>query len=106
MMEDYKQAVQSSLVANVANCYYTLLMLDAQLRIAIETDLTEEQIATLAETGAVTRRQKGETEFLELFPGVTIDVRGGKKGEADATRAASGSFVFIPKKMGLLLMVR
>ena len=75
-------------------------------RIAIETSLTEEQIATLAETGTVTRRQKGEAEFLELFPGVTIDVRGGKKGEADATRAGSGTFVFIPKKMGLLLMVR
>ena len=48
MMEDYKQAVQSSLVANVANCYYTLLMLDAQLRIAIETDsVWEKSVRTI-----------------------------------------------------------
>ena len=34
---DYEQAVTSSLVANVANLYYTLLMLDDQLRISEET---------------------------------------------------------------------
>lgn len=34
---DYEQAITSSLVANVANLYYTLLMLDDQLRISEET---------------------------------------------------------------------
>lgn len=34
---DYEQAVLSSVVANVANLYYTLLMLDEQLRISEET---------------------------------------------------------------------
>lgn len=48
MMEDYKQAVQASLIANVANCYYTLLMLDAQLRIATETDsVWEKSVRTI-----------------------------------------------------------
>ena len=31
--EDYQRAVQSGIVANIANCYYTLLMLDKQLEI-------------------------------------------------------------------------
>ena len=34
---EYKQAVTSSLIANVANLYYTLLMLDEQYRISQET---------------------------------------------------------------------
>jgi NodT family efflux transporter outer membrane factor (OMF) lipoprotein len=35
---DYRQAVQSGVVAGVANIYYTLLMLDAQLDIAEQTE--------------------------------------------------------------------
>ena len=35
--EDYKQAVYSSLIANIANIYYTLLMLDEQLEISRQT---------------------------------------------------------------------
>ena len=34
---DYKQAVRSQLIANVANTYYTLLMLDEQLKLSEET---------------------------------------------------------------------
>lgn len=34
---DYKQAVRSQLIANVANTYYTLLMLDEQLTLSEET---------------------------------------------------------------------
>ena len=34
---DYKQAVRSQLIANVANTYYTLLMLDEQLILSEET---------------------------------------------------------------------
>ena len=36
--EDYKQAVQVELAANVANLYYTLTMLDRQLEIAEQTE--------------------------------------------------------------------
>lgn len=35
--EDYRQAVYSSLIANIANTYYTLLMLDQQLDISRQT---------------------------------------------------------------------
>lgn len=34
---DYKQAVQTQLIAGIANTYYTLLMLDAQLEISTQT---------------------------------------------------------------------
>lgn len=44
----YKQAVQTQLVATIANSYYTLLMLDKQLRISSRTKQTwEENIRTL-----------------------------------------------------------
>ena len=35
--EDYQQAVYSNLIANIANTYYTLLMLDEQLEISRQT---------------------------------------------------------------------
>ena len=35
--KDYQQAVRSQLIAGIANTYYTLLMLDGQLRIAEQT---------------------------------------------------------------------
>ncbi|MEG1749458.1 MAG: efflux transporter outer membrane subunit [Tannerellaceae bacterium] len=35
--EAYQQAVRSSLIANIANSYYTLLMLDRQLAVSVET---------------------------------------------------------------------
>lgn len=37
---DYRQAVQAQLIAGMANTYYTLLMLDAQLEIAQQTELS------------------------------------------------------------------
>lgn len=43
--EDYRQAVQVSLASNVANLYYSLVMLDRQLEIAVETEgLWEESL--------------------------------------------------------------
>ncbi|MBQ7899600.1 MAG: TolC family protein [Bacteroidales bacterium] len=46
--EAYKQAVQTQLVATIANSYYTLLMLDEQLSISTRTMNTwEESIRTL-----------------------------------------------------------
>lgn len=37
--EAYKQAVRSQLIANIANSYYTLLMLDRQLAVSEETSM-------------------------------------------------------------------
>lgn len=46
--EAYRQAVQSSLVASIANSYYTLLMLDRQIEIADETVVIwRDQVKTL-----------------------------------------------------------
>ena len=45
---EYKQAVVSSLISNVANLYYTLLMLDEQYRISNETATAwEESVKTM-----------------------------------------------------------
>lgn len=35
--QDYRQAVRTQLIAGIANTYYTLLMLDAQLEISVQT---------------------------------------------------------------------
>lgn len=45
---EYEQAVTTSLIANVANLYYTLLMLDEQLRISQETAASwQESVRTM-----------------------------------------------------------
>lgn len=49
--EDYQQAVYSSLIANIANNYYTLLMLDEQLAISRETAASWKE--TVASTQAL-----------------------------------------------------
>jgi outer membrane protein TolC len=41
--EDYKQAVQVNLAANVANLYYTLVMLDRELAISEQTEVLWEE---------------------------------------------------------------
>lgn len=50
--EDYKQAVRTSLIANIANSYYTLLMLDKQL------DLTKETAELTKQTWEMMEKQK------------------------------------------------
>ena len=46
--KEYMQAVQTQLIASTANGYYTLLMLDEQLRISIATEaLWQERIAAI-----------------------------------------------------------
>ena len=46
--EDYKQAVQVNLAANIANLYYTLVMLDRELAIAEQTEkLWEESLESI-----------------------------------------------------------
>lgn len=44
--EDYQQAVYSTLIANIANTYYTLLMLDEQLDISRQTARSWEETVT------------------------------------------------------------
>ena len=47
MYEDYRQAVQASLLANVAATYYRLMMLDRQLEISLQTEqLWKESLET------------------------------------------------------------
>ena len=45
--EAYEQAVRSQVIANVANLYYTLLMLDRQLEISEETQVKWNQTLTM-----------------------------------------------------------
>lgn len=63
---DYAQAVQSLLVANLANAYYTLLMLDSQLAIAQATEQSwKESLETtraLKEAGMVTEAAVSQSE--------------------------------------------
>ena len=47
--EDYQRAVRSGLVANIANCYYTLLMLDKQLEITHNSEQLTKQTYEMME---------------------------------------------------------
>lgn len=64
--KDYEQAVQTQLVAAVANNYYTLLMLDAQLEISTSTEAAwKESVATtraMKAAGMVTEAALSQTE--------------------------------------------
>ncbi|MDY6280502.1 MAG: hypothetical protein SPL63_10335, partial [Roseburia faecis] len=44
--KDYQVAVQTKLIANVANMYYTLLMLDKQLQIVTPSGRPERKAST------------------------------------------------------------
>ena len=48
--EAYEQAVRSQVIANIANLYYTLLMLDRQLEISEETQVKWNQTLTMMES--------------------------------------------------------
>ncbi len=50
--EAYRQAVQTQVIANIANCYYTLLMLDGQL------DITEKTAKSWEENVKTTKAMK------------------------------------------------
>lgn len=64
--KDYAQAVQTQLIATIANSYYTLLMLDEQLRIAESTEQTWkeslESTRALMEAGLTTEAAVAQTE--------------------------------------------
>lgn len=63
---DYEQAAQTQLIAAVANNYYTLLMLDAQLTISIATEATwKESVVTakaMKTAGMMTEAGLAQTE--------------------------------------------
>lgn len=64
--KDYAQAVQTQLIATIANSYYTLLMLDEQLRISESTEQTWkeslESTRALMEAGQTTEAAVAQTE--------------------------------------------
>lgn len=64
--KEYAQAVKTQLVASVANTYYTLLMLDAQYEIAVETEAawkaSVETTRAMKEAGMVTEAALAQTE--------------------------------------------
>lgn len=68
--EAYRQAVQSQLVANIANAYYTLLMLDSQLEISRQTlNSWEESIRVtraLKNAGQTTQAAVAQAESNKL----------------------------------------
>ena len=63
---DYEQAVQTQLIAAVANNYFTLLMLDAQIEISTATEAAwKESVATtraMKAAGMVTEAALSQTE--------------------------------------------
>lgn len=64
--KDYEQAVKTQLISTVANNYYTLLMLDAQLKIAESTEKAwEESVRTsraMKKAGMLTEAGLAQTE--------------------------------------------
>ncbi|WP_294598057.1 TolC family protein [uncultured Rikenella sp.] len=64
--QEYEQAVKTGLVAGVANAYYSLLMLDAQHRIAVETEAiwkqSVETTRAMKKAGMVTEAALAQTE--------------------------------------------
>lgn len=66
----YRQAVQTQLVATIANSYYTLLVLDEQLKITLETaDTWNESLRTmkaLKRAGQTTEMAVAQTEAAKL----------------------------------------
>lgn len=64
--QEYVQAVQTQLIAGIANAYYTLLMLDAQYEIAKATEASwKESVAAtraMKEAGMVTEAGLSQTE--------------------------------------------
>lgn len=80
----YKQSVQTQLVANVANLYYTLLMLDEQLRITRETaDLWTDNVkameamqkAAMTNTASVEQSRANLLQIQATIPSLQQSIR-------------------------------
>ena len=68
---DYEQAVQTQLIAAVANNYYTLLMLDAQIEISTATEAAwKESVATTRAMKAAGMVTEAETSIQSPPPAV------------------------------------
>lgn len=82
--EAYKQAVQTQLIASIANSYYTLLMLDRQLNISEETTRNWEQsvatmralkAAALTNEAAVTQSEANYYQIKATLPDLRKQIR-------------------------------
>ena len=60
--KEYARAVQTQLIANIANSYYTLLMLDAQYEIAQATEANWKESVGAKKAGIVTEAGLAQTE--------------------------------------------
>lgn len=84
-MKDYQTSVQTAIVANVANMYYTLLMLDAQLKVVEDM----EQLT------------KDTWEIMELRKNTTIGIR------STAVQSAEANYYSVKtQKTDLLRQIR
>lgn len=82
--EAYRQAVQTQLIASIANSYYTLLMLDRQLTISEETARNWEQsvatmramkAAALTNEAAVTQSEANYYQIKATLPDLRRQIR-------------------------------
>lgn len=80
----YEQAVQTQVIANVANMYYTLLMLDRQLQISESTaEILKRYVETLeamkeaamANSAAVEQSRTAYAQVLAALPGLRQSIR-------------------------------
>ncbi|WP_294616580.1 TolC family protein [uncultured Bacteroides sp.] len=80
----YEQAVQTQVIANVANMYYTLLMLDRQLQISEATcDILKRNLETveamkdaaMATSAAVEQSRTAYAQVMASLPGIRQSIR-------------------------------
>lgn len=82
--DSYRQAVQTQLIASIANSYYTLLMLDKQLEISEETALNWQQsvqtmkamkAAAMTNEAAVTQSEANYRQVKASIPDLKKQIR-------------------------------
>ena len=71
--QDYKQAVRTQLIANIANTYYTLLMLDEQLSLSQETAKAWEE--TVRSTRALMNAGKADEAAVAQMEAACYEVQ-------------------------------
>ena len=88
---EYEQAVSTSLIANVANLYYTLLMLDEQYRISEETAASWRESArtmrAMMAAGMTNEASVSQSE-ANCRPGGSFAARPPAAGKGNAARSA------------------